>query len=329
MSAVLEVRDLKIHYEPGLGFLSRRGSPIRAVDGVSFGVQPGEVFGIVGESGCGKSTIARCIAGLVPPSGGQVLFAGHDLRELHGDAYSRYRRGVQMIFQDPAESLNPRKTVFQSISQPLRMFRTVPAKRLRDEVSNLLEWVGLSPASQFLDRYPHQFSGGQRQRICIARAIALRPRIVVADESVSALDVSIRAQILRLFQRMARELDMAVVFITHDLGVVRALCPRVAVMYLGRIVEIGTVDQVFASPLHPYTRALLAACPRITPSDEPAATTFLMEGEVPSPANPPSGCHLHPRCPVARDCCATDYPPLRSLQPDHDVACHNPALTSH
>lgn len=320
---ILKVEDLKVHYPLGGGLTGRTGVTLKAVDGVSFELAKGQIIALVGESGCGKSTIARTLVGLSEPSSGTVTYAGRRLLDMDRAAWRDYRRAVQMVFQDPFDSLNPRKTVYQTIAQPLRVHRIVKKKELRQEVLRLLEAVGLAPAAAYIDRYPHQFSGGQRQRICIARAIATRPKIVVADEAVSALDVSIRAQILALFHKLTRELDLSLIFITHDLSVVRSLCSDVAVMYLGEIVERGDTEAVFTKPGHPYTLTLLESSPIPDPEIARRPRHLLPQGEVPSPINPPSGCRFHTRCPAAQARCVAERPALR---PGHSsfVACHYP-----
>ena len=319
---LLEVDGLKVHYDVGGGLLRRGSRSVRAVDGVDLALERGEVLALVGESGCGKTTLARALVGLVAPTDGSIRFEGRDLAALAGDERRAWRRAVQMVFQDPFDSLNPRKTVFAAIAQPLAIHRIVPRGEMRREAARLLDRVGLSPGAAYLDRYPHQFSGGQRQRICLARAIACRPRVVVADEPVSALDVSIRAQILGLFQDLARDLGLAAVFITHDLSVVRSLCDRVAVMYLGRIVEEGETEAVFNLPRHPYTAALLAASPVPDPVAARRAGRVPLGGDVPSPIAPPSGCRFHPRCAFCRDVCRTDPPELAPQPGGRLSACH-------
>jgi oligopeptide/dipeptide ABC transporter ATP-binding protein len=318
---MLEARDLAIRFRVAGGWLGARRQ-VHALDGVSLTLAAGEVVAVVGESGCGKTTLARALMRLTPPSAGRVLFQGEDLATLSGAGLEQFRREVQMVFQDPFASLNPRKTVLQAIAQPLRIHRLVPAAGRRAEAARLLDLVGLSPGDSFLDRYPHQFSGGQRQRICIARALAVRPAVIVADEAVSALDISIRAQILALLLRLRRELGLAYLFITHDLGVVRSLCDRVVVMYLGRVVEEGATEDIFRRPRHPYTTALMNASPVPDPVLARARAVAPLEGDPPSPVAPPSGCHFHPRCPVARPVCAAQAPALRDIAPGQRAACH-------
>lgn len=320
---LLEIRDLRVSYDISGGLLRRAGAVLKAVDGVSLSVAKGELLALVGESGCGKSTIAKALVGLVEPTSGDVIYEGLSMRELDRKTWKAYRRRVQMIFQDPFDSLNPRKTVFQTIAQPLRIHGLVSRKELRGEVLCLLEAVGLSPAEVYIDRYPHQFSGGQRQRVCIARAIATRPNVIVADEAVSALDVSIRAQILSLFHKLTQELNLASIFITHDLSVVRSLCENVAVMYLGQIVEKGSTEDVFKYPFHPYSLTLLESSPIPDPEIARRPRQLRVEGEVPSPVNPPPGCRFHTRCPDARQKCREVMPRLRAHL-GREVACHYP-----
>lgn len=321
VSAFLEVDRLKVYYPVGGGFLQRHRGYARAVDGVSLSLQAGEVLALVGESGCGKTTVARAIMGLIRPTEGTIRIDRKEVSLTSNLERQQYYLQVQMVFQDPFDSLNPRKTIFQTLAQPLRIHRIVPRASLREEAARLLNLVGLSPGQDFLERYPHQFSGGQRQRICIARAIAVRPRVVLADEAVSSLDISIRAQILNLLKELKRELDLAYVFITHDLGVVRSLSDRVLVMYLGKIVEEGSAEEVFNNPLHPYTAALLAASPLPDPVKSRQRTKVLLGGDVPSPLDPPAGCRFHPRCSLTEATCRIEPPPLFSFTDTHRSAC--------
>ena len=321
MTALLEVRDLRVHFTVGGGLFRPPRGVVRAVDGVSFELQRREVLALVGESGCGKTTIARSILGLAPITDGQIALDGAALDLSGAERTPDFRRRVQMVFQDPYDSLNPRRSILQTLSLPLKVLGMRDRAALRAECARLLDQVGLSPGAEFLDRYPHQFSGGQRQRIGIARALAVKPELIVADEAVSALDISIRAQVLALMRRLQQELSLAYLFITHDLGVVRSLADRVMVMYLGRVVEEGPTDAVFALPRHPYTRALLAASPLPDPRKARARTAEVVAGEIPSPLNPPSGCHFHPRCPVAIDRCRSVAPALEAHGPTR-AACH-------
>ncbi len=322
MKPLLDVRNLSVEFDAGRQGWGGAKRVVSAVDGVSLSLNEGEILGVVGESGCGKTTLARSILGLTHRSAGAVTLDG---RAYHGVIEAdtvQERRAIQMVFQDPFDSLNPRKTVFQTLAQPLRLHSVVPRRELRAEAHRLLELVGLSPAANYLDRYPHQFSGGQRQRIGIARAIAPRPRIVIADEAVSALDVSIRAQILRLMRQLQKELKLSYLFITHDLGVVRSLCDRVLVMYLGRVVEEGPAEAVLAAPGHPYTRALIASCPIPDPARRHLDRGAPLAGEVPSPLSPPPGCRFHTRCPIAGDICRVREPTAAEVSAGQRVFCH-------
>jgi peptide/nickel transport system ATP-binding protein len=317
--ALLEVRDLAKHFTVTKGFPRPVTTTVRAVDGVSFAVARGEAFGLVGESGCGKSTAARAVLRLIPPDAGRVRFAEVDVTGAHGSMLQRLRRRMQIIFQDPYSSLNPRRTIGQALTEPLGVHGLARGHAARERAIALLEEVGLPPSAY--DRHPHEFSGGQRQRIGIARALSVEPELIVADEPVSALDVSVQAQVLLLLKDLQARRDLTFVFVSHDLGVVRWFCSRVAVMYLGRIVEDGPVARVFGAPRHPYTRMLRDA----SPIPDPGIRGQLprISGEIPSAANPPAGCHFHPRCPRASDVCRTVYPEWR---PDGDggVACHHP-----
>jgi oligopeptide transport system ATP-binding protein len=318
---LLSVRDLKVHFAVRRGLLQRQVGTVRAVDGVSFDVERGATLGLVGESGCGKSTTGRAVLRLVEPTSGSVSLDGRELTGLSAGELRRARREMQMIFQDPYASLNPRMTIFDLLAEPLRTHELATGKdeTLR-EVSRLMEMVGLAPA--YMRRYPHEFSGGQRQRIGIARALALRPKLVIADEPVSALDVSIQAQIVNLLASLQRELSLTYVFVAHDLAVVRHLSSEIAVMYLGRIVERARPDALFAAAQHPYTQALLSAIPIPDPAIERKRRRLVLTGEVPSPLNPPPGCHFHTRCPHAMDRCRKEVPPLEQRRPGHWVACH-------
>ncbi|GGY43818.1 ABC transporter ATP-binding protein [Streptomyces tanashiensis] len=319
---LLRVRDLTMTF-PGR---RARSAPVRAVDGVSFDVAAGETLGLVGESGCGKSTTGRMIVRLLEPTAGSVSYDGRDISHLSQRELKPLRRELQMVFQDPHSSLNPRQTVARIIADPL-LVQGSSAAEARKRAVELMELVGLIP--EHIDRHPHEFSGGQAQRIGIARALATGPRLIVADEPVSALDVSVQAQVVNLMERLRRELGLAYLFIAHDLSVVKRVCDRVAVMYLGRIVEIGAKERVYAAPAHPYTRALLSAVPLPDPAAERARERITLLGDPPSPAAPPPGCTFHPRCPKAREICRTEAPPLRVAAPGEarQVACHFPEGT--
>jgi peptide/nickel transport system ATP-binding protein/oligopeptide transport system ATP-binding protein len=292
---------------------------LKAVDGVSFDVRQGEILGIVGESGCGKSTLGKTILRLYEKTAGSVLFEGRDIFRLSGKEITALRKNMQMVFQDPFSSLNPRKKVRTIIGQPLRIHGFGGAAEIAERVTQLMEEVGLNPA--YRNRYPHQFSGGQRQRIGIARALAVNPRFIVCDEAVSALDVSIQAQILNLLLDVREKHQLTYIFIAHDLSVVQFISTRILVMYLGRIVEQADTAMLKKERLHPYTRALFAAYPSMDP-DRRLTKERVVIGDVPSPIHPPSGCHFHPRCPFAMDRCKTEYPPVKEARPGHFVACH-------
>ncbi len=319
MGALLEVRDLVKHFPVRRGFLGRRTARVHAVDGISLTLEEGQTLGLVGESGCGKSTAARTVLRLLEPTSGTVLFDGKDVLALSAEELRLLRREMQIVFQDPFGSLNPRLTVRQIVEEPLRTHRQGRRAERRDRVAEALRMVGLLP--EHMDRFPHEFSGGQRQRIAIARALVLRPRLVVADEPVSALDVSVQAQVLNLLGRLQRELGVSYLFVSHDLGVVRHMSHRVSVMYLGRIVEEGPTRALFGAPLHPYTRALLSAVPEPDPRRR-GRERIVLEGDVPSPLNPPRGCRFHPRCPERMPVCEAERPVPTEVRPGHRTECH-------
>jgi oligopeptide/dipeptide ABC transporter ATP-binding protein len=318
---LLELKDLVMHFATrGDGMLGRTNK-VQAVDGVSLTVREGETLGLVGESGCGKSTTAQLITRLLMPTAGQILYQGNDISRMNERALRPYRREIQLIFQDPYSSLNPRHTVGTIVGTALRTHKVVPKGGELGRVQELLEVVGLNP--EHYNRYPHEFSGGQRQRIGIARALALRPKIIVADEPVSALDVSIQAQVMNLLEDLRKEFGIAFLFIAHDLGVVRHFCDRVAVMYLGRVVEVGERDAIYGAPQHPYTQALLSAVPDLgVARGTPPKSRIRLTGDPPSPVNPPSGCRFRTRCWKAAEICTTDDPALTEKAPHQQVACH-------
>jgi oligopeptide transport system ATP-binding protein len=322
--ALIRVTNLKKHFPIRRGVFRRQVGAVQAVDGISFDIYKGETLGLVGESGCGKSTAGRTILQLLSPTDGQVYFGDEDLTALKRGDLRRKRRHMQMIFQDPYASLNPRMQVGTIIGEPLQIHNIGNASSRKERVQELLSVVGLNP--YFVKRYPHEFSGGQRQRIGIARALATNPSFIVADEPISALDVSIQAQVVNLLDDLKAELGLTYLFIAHDLSMVRYISDRVAVMYLGRIVEMGERDEVYDHPLHPYTQALLSAIPIPDPDKEATRKRIILEGDVPSPANPPVGCRFNPRCSYATDICRQEDPEFRNLGTDtkmHMVACHH------
>ncbi len=321
---LLRVEHVSKHFPIRRGvLLQHEVARVHAVDDVSFELRSGETLGLVGESGCGKSTLARCIARLYELTSGSVIFGGRDISRLSRRGLRPVRRGMQMVFQDPYASLNPRKRVGTIIADPLRIHKRGKRDDIKRQVRELLELVGLSP--EHINRYPHEFSGGQRQRIGVARALALHPQLIIADEPVSALDVSIRAQVINLLDDLQDDLSLTYIFIAHDLGVVRHVSDRIAVMYLGKIVEISPAEELYQRPVHPYTEALLSAVPIPDPDLSDRREHIVLEGDVPSPIAPPPGCRFHPRCRYATDICAQEEPPLIAHgSPDHVAACHHP-----
>jgi oligopeptide transport system ATP-binding protein len=323
---LIAIRDLKVHFDLGGGGILDKlvgGSPVKrvvkAVDGVTIDIYPGETLGLVGESGCGKSTLGRALLRLTEPTSGQALFRGQNLARLSKRAMREERRHLQMIFQDPYASLNPRMTVGQIIGEPLETFRLASGREAERRVQQLMETVGLN--KRFIKRYPHEFSGGQRQRIGIARALAVDPDFIVADEPISALDVSIQAQIMNLMERLQRQKNLTYLFISHDLRAIRHVSDRVAVMYLGKLVEIADAKIIYDEPLMPYTKALISAVPVPDPQIEATRQRIVLEGDVPSPINPPPGCRFHTRCPWAIEACREVVPPLAEIKPNHFAAC--------
>ena len=325
---LVEIRDLKVHFPIHRGLLRRQTGAVRAVDGISLDIFRGETLGLVGESGCGKSTTGLAMLRLLDITAGEIRFDGRDVASLSQRELRAARRNMQMVFQDPYSSLNPRMTIGSIIVEPLNVHRVGTPVERRERVYELMRLVGLNPS--FINRYPHEFSGGQRQRVGLARALATNPALIVADEPISALDVSIQAQVVNLMADLKERLGLTYVMVSHDLSMVRYISDRVAVMYLGRIVEIGERDRVFDAPAHPYTQALLSAIPSPDPKRERERRRIVLQGDVPNPANPPSGCHFHPRCPKATPLCKEADPALRSLAADtghtravHGVACHH------
>ncbi len=317
---LLQVANLKMHFPIYSGIFRRRVGAVRAVDGVSFDIVKGETLGLVGESGCGKSTAGRAILQLYKPTEGSVRFKGKELTTINGNELRALRPHMQMIFQDPHACLNPRMTVGTIIDEPLREHSVATKKERQKRVEELLALVGLNPSHA--NRYPHEFSGGQRQRIGIARALALNPEFILCDEPIAALDVSIQAQVVNLLEDLQAELGLTYLFISHDLSMVRHIANRVAVMYLGKIVELATRDDLYREPLHPYSHALLSAVPVPDPEVEEKRQRVILQGDVPSPANPPSGCRFHTRCPIAVEKCSQIDPDWRQLRAGHWVACH-------
>jgi oligopeptide/dipeptide ABC transporter ATP-binding protein len=320
---LLEVSDLKMHFPIRKGLLQRVVGHVKAVDGVSFVIRERETLGLVGESGCGKTTAGRTILRLYDPTGGQIWYRTKggervDVARLSQREMKPLRREMRMIFQDPFSSLNPRMTVKDLIGEPLVIHKVAEGKAIEDRVAELMRAVGLEP--DYMERYPHEFSGGQRQRIGLARTLALSPRLIVADEPVSALDVSIQAQVLNLLEELKERLGLTVLFVAHDLSVVEHMCDRIAVMYVGKLVELAESETLLRRPLHPYTEALVSAIPPADPDVK--SSRIIMQGDVPSPANPPSGCVFHPRCRYAREICSKEAPALREVEPGHFASCH-------
>jgi peptide/nickel transport system ATP-binding protein len=327
VDALLEIKNLKKYFPISSGLFKHEIGYVKAVDDVSLDVRHGETLGLVGESGCGKTTLGRCVVRLYKPQAGEILFKTADgkgqtkiidLARMSGKELAPYRRDIQMIFQDPYASLNPRRTVFDTISEPIRANRLASGKELEERVVQLMRVVGLE--ARYLRRYPHAFSGGQRQRIGIARALATNPRLVVADEPISALDVSIQAQILNLLKDLQAEFGLSYLFVAHDLNVVRYFSDRVAVMYVGRLAELASTDDLFTKPRHPYTEALLSAVPKSAPDE--VRERIILKGEIPNPAAPPSGCYFHPRCRYAQPVCQVEVPRWEEVRPGHFSACH-------
>ncbi len=318
--SLLRVEDLVMHFPIYQGVIRRQVGAVHAVDGVSFEIYKGETLGLVGESGCGKSTTGRAILRLYKPTGGHVYYEGTDLATLSEREMRKMRRKLQIIFQDPYASLNPRMTVADIVGEPLIVHKVASGKEVQERVQELLGLVGLNPA--FADRYPHEFSGGQRQRIGVARSLALQPDLIICDEPISALDVSIQAQVINLLEDLQEQFGLTYLFIAHDLSVVRHISDRVAVMYLGVIVELAERSELYDHPLHPYSQALLSAVPIPDPVAEERRQRIILEGDVPSPVNPPSGCRFRTRCPIAEAICSEEKPAWREVKPGHFVACH-------
>ena len=320
---LLEVRDLKKYFPIQRGFFRKTVGYVKAVDGVNFYIKKGETFGLVGESGCGKTTTGRCLLRLVEPTSGEIIFDDENMGRVHIETLDkeqmrRLRRNIQIVFQDPYSSLNPRLTLKRIVGEPLVVNKVATGKELEDRIAELLRAVGLRP--EFMDRYPHAFSGGQRQRISLARALALNPRFIVADEPVSALDVSVQAQVLNLMEDLQKEFDLTYLFVAHDLSVIEHISDRVAVMYVGKLVESAETEELFMNPKHPYTEALMSAVPK--PDPRARAERIVLAGEVANPANPPSGCYFHPRCRYAQEICSVEEPVLQEISEEHFVSCH-------
>jgi len=319
---LVDVRDLKMHFPLTQGIIFQRViGYVRAVDGISFSIERGQTLGLVGESGSGKTTIGRTIVRLYKPTAGQILFGDKDLATMEGEELRQARQRIQMVFQDPFASLNPRYTIGSLIAEPMYIYKVASKGEIRERTSELLRVVGLRP--EYIDRYPHEFSGGQRQRIAVARALSINPEFVIADEPVSALDVSIRAQVLNLLQRLQQQFNLTYLFVSHDLSVVRHVADRIAVMYLGKIVELSDRDELYTAPKHPYTKALLSAVPIPDPQIEKKRKRIILSGDLPSPINIPSGCRFHTRCPMAQDICRQVEPVFEAKEGrEHYAACH-------
>jgi oligopeptide transport system ATP-binding protein len=319
-NVILRVDKLKMYFPIKAGVFQRHIGDIKAVDGINFEIVTGETLGLVGESGCGKTTTGRAIIRLYKPTGGHVFFEGQDMAELKGETLRKMRRKMQMIFQDPYASLNPRMSVSGIISEPLTVHHVVSGQEKKDKVAELMELVGLNPG--LMNRYPHEFSGGQRQRIGLARSLALQPDLIICDEPISALDVSIQAQVVNLLEELQEKFGLTYLFIAHDLSMVRHISDRTAVMYLGKVVEMSPQEELYNHPLHPYTQALLSAVPIPDPVVERKRQRIILTGDVPSPAHPPLGCNFNPRCPLAQQVCQEEEPEWREASPNHWVACH-------
>lgn len=321
---LVEVKDLKKWFpmQSGLidSLLSRNQEFVRAVDGVSFNIRRGEVFGLAGESGSGKTTIGRLVVGLEEPTDGEIKLDGVDLASLSKEELRKTRKRMQVMFQDPTASLNPRMTIGEALAHPLKIHYPENEKEHKQQVRDYLEKVGLTPPSFYIDKYPHQISGGQRQRVVIARALITVPELILADEPIAMADVSVRALLLDLMVRLKKELNLTYLFITHDLATAKYICDRIGILYLGKMVEVGALEDVYSKPLHPYTQALLAAVP--VPDPHQRRTEEMPKGEIPNPINPPTGCYFHPRCPYAKDICEQEQPPLIEVLPNHSAACH-------
>ena len=316
---IVQVKDLKMYFPITRGMLRRKVADVKAVDDISFEIKKHETLGLVGESGCGKTTTGRCILRLYQPTDGSIIFSGHDISIMPESKLKYYRRDMGTIFQDPFGSLNPRQAAGSIVADPLKVHHMAAGNEMKDKVTELFKLVGLDPS--MMDRVPHEFSGGQRQRIGVARALACSPSLIICDEPISALDVSIQAQIINLLEELQEKLGLTYLFIAHDLAVVQHISDRVAVMYLGRIMEITSSAELYENPLHPYTRALLSAIPIPDPVAEKTRQRIVLKGEVPSPVNPPPGCHFHPRCQLAIPECSQARPPLRDVGNGHYVAC--------